>query len=58
MRGACVCLPRMRVSMCYLEAHGAGGGGSILKIVLDIPRNPHSVMRGPYGLLLICSPIP
>lgn len=58
MRGALVCVPRMRVSMCYLEADGAGGGGSILKIVLDVPRNSHSVMRGPYGLLLISSPIP
>lgn len=38
-------------------SHGAGEVGSILKIVLGIPRNPHSVMRGPHGLLLICSPI-
>ncbi len=58
MRGARVSLPRMCVSPCYLEACGAGGGGSILKIVLDIPRNPHSIMRGPYGLLLISSRIP
>lgn len=45
--------------MCYLDAHGAcGGGGSISKIALDIPRNPYSVMRGPYGLLLISSLVP
>lgn len=52
-------LPRMRVSMCYLEAHVAGGGGgSISKIALDFPRNPHSVTRGPYGLLLISRLVP